>query len=137
LYMRMSTFHVKLHCKSEVSTKYNIKLYINCTSTLNGFFVYEDADSKVSDIFEASINRNMFSKGQLYNQNRVSTHFWSQKYRIIGIFCIIYRFWKKYIWRVDVQFIHNFIFYLVDTSDLQCSLTWKVDILIYKTKHWE
>jgi hypothetical protein len=61
------------------------------------FFVYEDADSKVSDIFEASINRNMFSKGQLYNQNRVSTHFWSQKYRIIGIFCIIYRFWKKYI----------------------------------------
>ena len=37
LYTRMSTFHVKLHCKSEVSTKYNIKLCINCTSTLNGF----------------------------------------------------------------------------------------------------
>ena len=43
LYMshyEMSTFHVKLHCKSEVSTKYNIKLCINCTSTLNVFFLY-------------------------------------------------------------------------------------------------
>jgi hypothetical protein len=30
--------------------------------------------------------------------------------------------------KVDVQFIHNFILYLVDTSDIQCSCTRKVDM---------
>ena len=93
-----------------------------------------------------SINYTKNSYNPIFLRPKVGWHpvliiklsFWKHipingSFKNVWHFTICILIYKKPL-RVDVQFIHNFILYLVDTSDLQCSLTWKVDILIYKKK---